>query len=329
MNQGELLTVVESLLPGGGDRRVTIAVLDGPVDRAHPCFDGADLTVLTTLATQGTAGGRALAHGTHVASVIFGQPGSPVRGIAPFCRGLIAPIFSNEGNGKGLACSQLDLARATLLAIENGAHIINISGGQLTPSGSAEPVLEQAIESCARRNVLIVAAAGNDGCECLHIPAAAPSVLAVGAMDSTGVPLASSNWGAAYRSQGILAPGMDVAGAVPGGGTTRKSGTSFATPIVSGLAARLLSQQLADGKAPDPHAVRAALVKSTLPCLPGTADDCRRFLAGRVNVEGTIKELTGGDIEMSSTETVFQPETSRIPASASAYIPSNAAVPAG
>jgi cyanobactin maturation PatA/PatG family protease len=142
------------------------------------------------------------------------------------------------------------LARAIALAIENGAHVINISGGQLTPSGEPEPILAQAIESCKRHNVLIVAAAGNDGCECLHVPAAAPSVLAVGAMDHHGSPLVSSNWGDAYRTQGILAPGVDVLGAVPGGGTVHKSGTSFATPFVSGLIGLLASLDRREGREP-------------------------------------------------------------------------------
>lgn len=306
-----MLATIDTVLPGGGDRGVCIAVLDGPVDRAHPCFEGADLTVLPTLAAQNAGEGRALAHGTHVASIIFGQPGGPVRGVAPNCRGLIVPIFSDAGQGNGLACSQLDLARAILSAVDNGAHIINVSGGQLSPSGSPEPILQQAIESCVRRNVLIIAAAGNDGCECLHIPAAAPSVLAVGAMEADGMPLASSNWGGAYGSQGLLAPGADVPGATPGGGTTVKSGTSFATPVVSGFAGLLASLQIADGGAPDMRAIRTALLRNTFPCLPGTADDCRRFLAGRLNIQGTVNDIKGGVLQMSSMETILQPELSR------------------
>jgi hypothetical protein len=51
---------LERALPGGGDRRITIALLDGPVDLAHPCFAGARLTELQTLAA-GSGGGRALA----------------------------------------------------------------------------------------------------------------------------------------------------------------------------------------------------------------------------------------------------------------------------
>jgi cyanobactin maturation PatA/PatG family protease len=248
-------------------------------------------------------GGHALAHGTHVASVIFGQPGSSVEGIAPSCRGLIVPIFA-DGASEGLTCSQLDLARAILMAIENGANVINISGGQLVPTGEPEPILAHAIESAFRRNCLIVAAAGNDGCECLHVPAAAPTFLAVGAMDRSGDPVMSSNWGPVYRDQGLLAPGVDVLGAALGGGTARRTGTSFAAPFVSGLAGLLASLQVRQGHTPDLHAIRNVLLKSAIPC-PLGQEECRRFLAGRLNVEGAVELLlAGGDKSMTDVETL-------------------------
>ena len=129
---------------------------------------------------QGEATSESMSnHGTHVASIIFGQPESPVEGIAPRCRGLIVPIFS-DNNRKS---SQLDLSHAIEQAVNAGAHIINISAGQLTDNGEAEGWLDKAVQLCKDNNVLIVAAAGNDGCECLHVPASLPSVLAVGAMN--------------------------------------------------------------------------------------------------------------------------------------------------
>lgn len=217
---------------------ICVAVLDGLVDQTHPCFTGADLTKLPTLVQgEATANGTTSGHGTHVASVIFGQPNSSVEGVAPNCRGLIIPVFPDSGR----KLSQLDLSRAIEQAVEAGAHIINISGGQLTDIGESDAWLEKAVQLCNQNNVLIVAAAGNDGCECLHVPAALPSILAVGAMDDQGKPINFSNWG--YENQGILAPGDNILGAKPGGGTQRLSGTSFATPIVSGVAALLLSLQ--------------------------------------------------------------------------------------
>ncbi|AOX01161.1 peptidase S8 [Moorena producens PAL-8-15-08-1] len=273
-----------------GDSQVVVAVLDGVVDQAHPCFDGARLKRLPTL-VQGEAhpSGRMSSHGTHVASLILGQHGSPVQGIAPNCQGLVIPVFADEGR----RLSQLDLSRAIEQAVNAGAHIINISGGQLTDYGEAEDWLQQAVRLCRDNNVLIVAAAGNDGCECLHVPAALPAVLAVGATDGQGQPLELSNWGQTYQNQGILAPGENILGAKPGGGTVRLSGTSFATPIVSGVAALLLSLQRQRGEEPDPQKVRTALLKTALPCNLPENDQRPRCLVGEVNIAGAFTDLTG------------------------------------
>ena len=119
-----------------GDPKICVAVLDGIVDQNHPCFDGADLTRLPSLVSgEASENGSMSAHGTHVASIIFGQPDSPVEGIAPHCRGLIIPVFADDR----LRLSQLDLARAIEQAVNAGANIINISAGQLTDE--AKPIL--------------------------------------------------------------------------------------------------------------------------------------------------------------------------------------------
>jgi cyanobactin maturation PatA/PatG family protease len=289
-----------------GDPNICIAVLDGSVDLSHPCFRGSDLTEIQTLVSERSGTGYALQHGTHVASVIFGQHDSPVRGIAPQCRGLIVPVFAEGVKGSLAPCSQLDLARAITQAVEQGANVINISGGQMSQSGQADPLLVRAVQLCAENNVLIVAAAGNDGCQCLHLPAALPTVLAVGAMDAQGLPLDFSNWGDAYQNQGILAPGENILGAVPGG-TALKSGTSFATPIVSGIVALLLSLQLKQGEPPDPQAVRTAILQSALPCNQQIAEDCRRFLAGSLDLAAVQTILLKGErttmSELNSQET--------------------------
>lgn len=96
------------------------------MDLAHPCFQGADLSVLPTLVAESArADGAMSGHGTHVASVIFGQHGSAVKGVAPECRGLIVPVFADDRS----SASQLDLARAIEQAANAGAHVINLSGG--------------------------------------------------------------------------------------------------------------------------------------------------------------------------------------------------------
>ncbi|MEM6453173.1 MAG: PatA/PatG family cyanobactin maturation protease [Cyanobacteria bacterium P01_D01_bin.105] len=275
-----------------GDSKIRIAVLDGLVDTAHPCFAGAKLTRLPTLVQgEASARGQLSLHGTHVTSLIFGQPGSPIAGIAPCCEGVIVPIFSDQTG----QLSQLDLARAINQAVEAGAHLINLSGGQLTQSGNVEFLLSQAVKSCQDNNVLIVAAAGNEGCDCLHVPAALPAVLAVGAMDAQGQPLGTTNWGKTYQTQGILAPGANILGAAPGGGVARLTGTSFATPIVTGVAALLLSLQRQRGHPLNPRVVREALLKSATPCNDLGQQSVPRCLAGRLNVTGAMTKLIEGE----------------------------------
>ena len=270
-----------------GNSEVCVAVLDGLVDLKHPCFEGANLTQLPSLVQgQATPQSEMSLHGTHVASIIFGQPNSSVSGIAPHCRGLIVPIFSDYHR----RTSQLNLARAIEQAVNAGANIINISGGELTDYGEAEDWLNRAVSLCQNNNVLLVAAAGNDGCECLHVPAALPTVLAAGAMGENGQPLDYSNWGENYQTQGILALGENILGAEPGGGTTQLSGTSFATPVVSGVAALLMSLQLQREEKPDSQKVRTALLKTAIPC---HAQETRRCLVGQMNISGAIAHITG------------------------------------
>ncbi|HEV3163211.1 MAG TPA: PatA/PatG family cyanobactin maturation protease [Isosphaeraceae bacterium] len=286
-----------------GDPRVCVAVLDGPVDRAHPSLLGADLTEIgiESVAVAALDDGFARKHGTHVVSIVFGQTESSVPGVAPGCRGLLLTIFRDAGTGLALAASdQAHVARAIHLAIEAGAQIINLSGGQFSPEGAATPELAGAVAECVDRDVLIVAAAGNDGCDCLHVPGALPSVLAVGAMDDRGEPLSFSNWGEAYRTQGLLAPGEQILGAVPGGGTTRRTGTSFAAPLVSGVAALLLSLCRQRGEYPSPLAVRDALLQSATPGPDRAGPASRRWLAGRLNLSGAVEKITRGDFAMSA-----------------------------
>lgn len=281
-----------------GDANICIAVLDGPVDLTHPCFDKAKITQLESLVSDLVEDGSAKKHGTHVASLIFGQRGSPVRGVSPGCRGLIIPVFADGPDDSIAPCSQTDLAHAITQAVEQGAHVINISGGELVSSGEPHHLLDKAVRLCAENNVLIVAAAGNDGCHCLHVPASISSTLAVGAMDAQGLPLNFSNWGQMYQNNGILALGEKLLGAVPCEVATKtcgvdtKSGTSFATPIVTGIAALLLSIQIQMGNKPDPHAVKEAILQSAYPCLLSEGLDCSRYLRGRLNIEGAYNLVT-------------------------------------
>jgi len=299
-----------------GDPRVCIALLDGPVDLSHSCFQGASLQVHPAYEARQTSRGGATVHGTHVASVIFGQHGGNVKGVAPQCSGVILPIFSDGSDGAVVPCSQVDLARAITQAVayaeEKGfeALVINVSGGQPSPSGAAHPLLNDVVKTLDPEKHLIVAAAGNQGCDCLQVPGAIPTVLTVGAMDHDGNPLAFSNWGEAYRSQGILAPGDHIVGAVPGGELETRSGTSYAAPIVSGVAALLLSRQMLHCRSPSAKRVQRGLLASAVSCELKPAPDCRKLLAGRLDVVNALFTLTQEGCAVMTTELLHAPSTS-------------------
>jgi hypothetical protein len=133
-----------------GGPEVLVAILDGPVDLTHPALRGADLRDISTICVPKSSGVRSR-HGTHVTSVIFGQGAGGVRGIAPRCRGILVSIFGLDDSDQEPRCSQIDLARAISVATTNGADIINISGGEFSPSGTAHPILADTINACARR----------------------------------------------------------------------------------------------------------------------------------------------------------------------------------
>jgi cyanobactin maturation PatA/PatG family protease len=279
-----------------GDNKICIAVIDTNIDYEHDCFKGADIKTIHLFNTNNNDDNESYSreHGTCVASIIFGQHHSIIKGLAPRCKGIIIPVFRSSGNENDrISCSQLDLARAIQTADQNGANIINISGGEFSASGKPEPILAETIQKCMKKGILIVSAAGNDGCECLHVPAADNSVLAIGAMDESKKPLEFSNWGKAYQSNGLLFQGHSIRTALPGNSTDLKSGTSFATAIASGIAGLLMSLLVKEGKEPRGQLVFDALIKSAFRCRPSGNNDCSRVLAGYVNVSGAINRLLG------------------------------------
>ncbi|MCU0546311.1 MAG: PatA/PatG family cyanobactin maturation protease [Oscillatoriaceae cyanobacterium Prado104] len=231
-------------------------------------------------------------HATHIASSIFGQHGSPVPGVAPRCTGINIPL-ELSGIGSEFA-SPLNLARAFNLAMECGANIIHCAACHPTQTGLAHELISRAVKQCQDNGILVVAPGGNDKGECWCIPAVLPNVIAVGAMRDGGQPFKFSNYGGEYQKQGILAPGENILGAQPGTDKpVRKKGSSVAAPIVTGVAALLMSLQLKRGEKPNAEAVRSALLNSAIPCDAKEVEEPERCLRGKLNIPGAVRLLTG------------------------------------
>jgi cyanobactin maturation PatA/PatG family protease len=262
---------------------IRIAVLDGPVAEG-------------SVEDQSVRSGRlapssVAAHGTLVHSIIAGSPEAGIPGLAAGCSVLSIPIFDDTADGEQPSCTQSDLAKSIHKAIDARANIINISASQLADTLTLSTDLSTALQAALGRDTLVVAAAGNHGCDCDTIPASVAGILAVGAHDEEGAPLASSNWGPNQRAQGILAPGRAVPGSCLGGGLCRASGTSFAAATVSGVAGLLMSADVARGLAASGSRARRILLQSTdLPPSSGV-EMAATYLAGRLNVARAADQL--------------------------------------
>ena len=273
-----------------GDPRVCIAILDGPVELSHPCFVGADLSRIESHWTDGKQLiPEAVEHATHITSVILGQHGSMVEGVAPLCRGINIPVIYDAAS----MLEPIALAHAVDLAFREGANIIHIASCIPTKSGAIDDLIRRAIRNCVDNNVLVVAPSGNDKGECFCVPAIVPGVIAVGACDDEGKPAPFTNFGGIYDQQGILAPEIDIFGAAPGGKTSTHKGTSCAAPIVTGIAALLMSIQLAEGWAVESHLVREAILRSACSYNSTDPGDQRRCSRGILNILGSMKQLFG------------------------------------
>lgn len=165
-------------------------------------------------------------HGTHVAGIAAANStnGLGIAGIAAASPILSCRALSGLGSG-----STADVAACIVWLARNGAKVINLSLG-----GPDSSTLHAAVRFAADSGVLVVAAAGNDGSATNSWPAAYPEVMSVAALDPNGARADYSSWN---RDVEISAPGTGVLSLKRGGGYVRMSGTSMATPMVSGAAA--------------------------------------------------------------------------------------------
>jgi len=185
-------------------------------------------------------------HGTHVAGIIgaVAAGGSDVRGIAPMVA-IMALRAVPDGDER-----DAEVARAIRYAADNGAQVINMSFGKGYSPGKA--AVDSAVRYASQKGVLLVHAAGNDGADNDAVPSFPSRRLADGEEAAMWLEIGASSWKSGadlpaefsnygQRMVDLFAPGVDINSTVPGGGVEENSGTSMAAPVVSGVAALLLS----------------------------------------------------------------------------------------
>jgi len=216
---------------------VLVAVIDSGVSVDHPALAG-QVRPGEDLIRAGTDGWcDESGHGTIIAGIIAGKPSasSGFSGIAPAAK--ILPIRVLRDQKRSFDPDDPHrIATAIRSAVEQGAKVINLS--VVTPDTSE---LAAAVTFALSHNVVVVAAAGNEGTTQLRdqpaYPAAYPGVLAVAGVDENGDHVDTSTPG---NYVDVAAPGKAIAGPAPRGngfGEFPEGGTSFAAAYVSGVAA--------------------------------------------------------------------------------------------
>lgn len=295
---------------------VGVAVLDSGIqpgpDLSNVTF-GAD--VVTGSGALGDAGG----HGTHVAGIIAGNGGmsnGAYRGVAPDAR-LISVKVTNDTGGASYA----SVIKGLQWVVENkdvhDIRVANLSLGATATTSYADDPLAAAVEIVWFRGVVVVASAGNagPGAGTISVPGNDPYAVTVGALDDSQTAAPADDVVPDWTSRGptavdgIAKPDLAASGRrvvslrVPGsyldrllpdrvmggnGQYFRLSGTSMATPIVSGVAALVIAQN----RSLRPDQVKAILVQSARPTLfsAGTVG------AGAVDALAAVKLAAAGGV---------------------------------
>ncbi len=213
-----------------GDKHIVIAVVDTGVDLDHPDLRRRITSGFNVLENNNFPDDDN-GHGTHVAGIIASETNNQegVAGITWY--NTIMPIKAMNAEGYG---TTFDIAKGIIWAVDHGANVINLSLGNYRTSS----LMKEAVHYAYDHNVVLVAAAGNENTSQPSFPASYPQVLSVAAVSYTGQRAPFSNYGDYID---VSAPGVQIASTFFNQQYAALSGTSMASPHVSGLAGLLLS----------------------------------------------------------------------------------------
>ncbi|MFZ4451755.1 S8 family peptidase [Salibacterium aidingense] len=230
---------------------VEVAVVDTGISTSHPSLDVEDgYSAVSYTDSYDDDNG----HGSHTAGIIgASQPRAGLMGVAPDADLIAVKVLDESGNG-----SLSQVLTGMEWAIEEDVDIINMSFGTLTDSSSMKSMLQEAYED----GIIVAAASGNrgegeDDTDRIEYPARYDSVVAVAAVDDNNERAYFSASGEAVE---LSAPGVDIVSTYEGSSYGPLSGTSMATPFVSGAFA-LLKEAYPEEEAP---ALRSMLQEEAL-----------------------------------------------------------------
>lgn len=213
-----------------GKKEVIIGVVDTGVDLTHPDLKDQLLPGYNAIEPSEPPTDD-VGHGTHVAGIIAAAVNNRegVAGMSWYNKILPVKVLDNSGAG-----TSYSVAQGVIWAADHGAKVINMSLGNYAEAS----FLHDAIKYAYDKDIVLVAATGNDNTDQKGYPAAYPEVFAVSATTSGKEKASFSNYGDYVD---VVAPGENIASTFMNNQYAALSGTSMASPHVAALAGLIRS----------------------------------------------------------------------------------------
>lgn len=269
---------------------INVSVIDTGIYANHPDISGRVIKWIDYINSSRILPYDDQGHGTHVAGTVGGNGvGGVTTGVAPNVSLFGAKVLDSNGSGYSS-----DVISAIQWSVDNKADIISLSLG-----GGRDLAMKNTINNAISAGVTVIAAAGNSGPGngSIIFPAGEKNVIAVGAVDSSdNIASFSSRGPIIVDGEELIKPDISAPGVCInslsniGGYANCWSGTSMATPHVSGTAALLLQAARKNGIFLSPAQVRSILENTSKDL--GAAGKDNTYGAGRIDVFEAIRGYT-------------------------------------
>ncbi|KAL0257007.1 hypothetical protein SLS55_007817 [Diplodia seriata] len=223
-------------------------IIDTGIYTDHPEFEGRATFLEDFSGENKKVDGNG--HGTHVAGTV----GSKSYGVAKKTSLFAVKVLGADGSGDSSGVLKgIEFAAMNATARQKAGQCTKGSVANMSLGGAYNKAQKDAVKAAIKTGLFMAVAAGNDGLPTLFFsPANEETACTVGATDKNDQLASFSNWGSLVD---ILAPGVDIVSTWNDGKTNSISGTSMATPHITGLGAYLLGLE----KRRDPQALCARI----------------------------------------------------------------------